>query len=88
MNFSLIPMPAIEELAMGYVPSDSSSRAIGEPISFRAIAALYLFALLGLFLFASETSSTDVQTKSISAAAPSAASCPDCARMPLSPSQP
>jgi hypothetical protein len=88
MNFSLVPMPACEELAMGYVPSNSSSRPTGEPVSFRVIAALYLFALLAIFMFASETSSPDVQTKSVSAAAPSAASCPDCTRMPLSPSQP
>ena len=48
MNFGLIPMPAFEELALGYVPSPGSSdrRTTGEPVSFRVVAGLYLLFLL------------------------------------------
>lgn len=86
MNYGLIPMPASEELAMGYIPLFNSSRAVGEPISLRLIAALYLLMLLVIFLFPSAPPSADAQAEAVHTAAQSGASCPDCIHTPaLSP---
>ena len=84
MNFSLIPMPACEELAMGYVPSLGSSggQTMREPISFRVIAALYLLLLL-TFQLPSEGASPDVQSRAVETASLAEASCEACVLTPL-----
>ena len=78
MNFSLIQMPASEELALGYVPLAVSNRSIGEPISFRMIAALYLLALLVISQIPSGDPSPDAQSDAAKAATLAEASCEDC----------
>ena len=85
MNFSLIPMPASEELAMGYVPTLGSSdrHSMGEPISFRVIAALYLLALLLIFQFPSDNPSPDAQSGTAETASLAEASCEACVQAPL-----
>lgn len=83
MNFSLIPMPASEELAMGYVPLASGNRSIDEPISFRVIAPLYLLALLVLFQFPSGDPSPDAQSDAAGAPTLAEASCEDCPQTSL-----
>ena len=86
MNFSLIPMPACEELAMGYVPTLSSSdrHTMGEPISFRVIAVLYLLAPMLLFHLPSDNPSPDAQSGPAETASLAEASCEACVQAPLS----
>lgn len=83
MNFSLIPMPASEELATGYIPLVSGNRSVGEPISFRVIAALYLLALLVIIQIPSGDPSPDAQSDAAEAATLAEASCDDCTQTSL-----
>ncbi len=80
MNFNLIPIPASEELAIGYVPPvDSSNRhTIGETFPFRLIAALYLLVMLPIFQVSSGDLSPDAQPDAAEAAKLAEASCADC----------
>ena len=76
MNFSLIPMPAAQELALNYVPSASSNRLA---------VALYLLALLFMFQLSPEGRSADVPTDAAETALLAEASCDDCIQTTLSP---
>ena len=49
MTWTLIPMPAAEELAYGYVPSPQEHRAPGSEFSLRRLLVM-LFAFLGLVI--------------------------------------
>lgn len=86
MNFSLIPMPASEELAMGYVPPIGSSdrHTMGEPISFRVVATLYLLLLL-ILQFPSDDPWPDAQSGAAETASLAESSCEGCAQPSLPP---
>jgi hypothetical protein len=49
MTWTLIPMPAAEELAFGYVPSPREDTSPGSEFSFRRLLVM-LFAFLGLVI--------------------------------------
>lgn len=89
VNFSLFPIPASEELAMGYVPSVGScdSHTSGEPISFRMVSAVYLLMLLVIFRFPSDAPAPDAQSGAAETRTLAEASCEDCDQAPLLPAE-
>ena len=87
MTFSLIAMPAAEELAMEYFPPDGVSREHGDFVAFRKIAGLYLLILLLIFQFPSGARSADAQSGAAEAGTLAEFPCEDCIKPPLSPHQ-
>ncbi|MEW4468957.1 hypothetical protein AB1K62_14115 [Parasphingorhabdus sp. JC815] len=87
MTFSLITLPAAEELAMDYFPPDGVSREHGDFVVFRNIAGLYLLMLLLIFQFTSGARSADAQPGAAKARTPAEFPCEDRIQPPLSPHQ-
>ena len=87
MTFSLIAMPAAEELTMDYCPPDGVSREHGDFVAFRKIAGLYLLILLLIFQFPSGARSADAQSGEAEAGTLAEFPCEDCIQPPLSPHQ-
>lgn len=75
MNFSLIPMPAAEELTQGYTPSAGGNRMT---------AVLYLLVLLFMFQLPPDGRSAELPRDSTQAASLAQASCADCIQTPRS----
>ncbi|SMQ63575.1 hypothetical protein SAMN06297468_0874 [Altererythrobacter xiamenensis] len=89
MNFGLIPMPAFEELALGYVPSPASSdrRTTGEPVSFRVVAGLYLLFLLLVSPFPADAPTNHPQSDTSETAMLAEAAFAESAQSSLPPSR-
>ncbi|ASK88838.1 hypothetical protein [Sphingorhabdus sp. SMR4y] len=87
MTFSLIAMPAAEELAMDHFAPDGVSHKQRDSAAFHKIAGLYLLMLLLIFQFPSGAGSADAQASAAEAVAPVEFRSEDCIQPPRSPHQ-
>lgn len=70
MTFSLIAMPAAEELAMDYSQQDGVKYKHRESSAMRKVAGLYLLTFLLIFQFPSGAGSADPEASAAEAVAP------------------
>ncbi|VWX58335.1 hypothetical protein [Sphingorhabdus sp. 109] len=87
MTFSLIAMPAVEELAMDHFAPDSIRHKQRDSGAFHKIAGLYLLMLLLIFQFPSGAGSADAQASAAETVAPAQFPSEECIQPPLSPHQ-